>query len=60
VRQGLLAATRAMDAYPEVAGVLSTLRARGAWQSLSNGDPDMLKDAVRAANLAQRVEARCR
>jgi len=49
-----------MDAYPEVAGVLSALRARGVWQSLSNGDPDMLKDAVRAANLAQRVEARCR
>jgi len=58
VRQGLLAAYRTMAAYPEVAGVLATLRSRGARVAiLSNGDPDMLEDAVRAANLADSVEA---
>ena len=58
VRQGLLAAYRTMEAYPEVASVLSALKARGARVAiLSNGDPDMLEDAVRAANLAQSVEA---
>jgi 2-haloacid dehalogenase len=47
-----------MDPYPEVAGVLSALKARGARVAiLSNGDPDMLEDAVRTANLAQSVEA---
>src|SRR5215813_8075602 len=30
IRQGLLAAYRTMAAYPEVAGVLATLRSRGA------------------------------
>jgi 2-haloacid dehalogenase len=58
IRQRLLAAYRTMDAYPEVAGVLSALKSRGARVAiLSNGDPDMLADAVRAANLAQSVEA---
>jgi len=58
VRQGLLSAYRTMEAYPEVASVLSALKARGARVAiLSNGDPDMLEDAVRAANLAQSVEA---
>ncbi|HEY7084824.1 MAG TPA: haloacid dehalogenase type II [Hyphomicrobiaceae bacterium] len=58
VRQGLLAAYRTMEAYPEVAGVLAALKAQGARVAiLSNGDPDMLEDAVRAANLAQNVEA---
>jgi 2-haloacid dehalogenase len=58
VRQDLLAAYRTMEAYPEVAGVLAALKSRGARVAiLSNGDPDMLEDAVRAANLAQSVEA---
>ena len=52
VRQKLLAAYRAMDAYPEVAEVLAGLKRRGARLAiLSNGDPDMLADAVRAAKL---------
>lgn len=50
VRQKLLAAYRTMDAYPEVAEVLGGLKRRGARLAiLSNGDPDMLADAVRAA-----------
>ena len=58
VRQGLLAAYRTMDAYPEVAHVLAALKARGARVAiLSNGDPDMLQDAVRAAKLTGSVEA---
>ncbi|MBX9589381.1 MAG: haloacid dehalogenase type II [Hyphomonadaceae bacterium] len=52
VRAKLLAAYRAMDAYPEVREVLSALKARGDKLAiLSNGDPDMLADAVRAAGL---------
>ena len=52
VRAKLLAAYRTMDAYPEVAEVLSTLKARGDKLAiLSNGDADMLSDAVRAAKL---------
>jgi 2-haloacid dehalogenase len=52
VRARLLAAYRGMDAYPEVAEVLSALKARGDKLAiLSNGDADMLADAVRAAKL---------
>jgi len=52
VRGKLLAAYRTMAAYPEVAEVLAALKARGAQLAiLSNGDPDMLDDAVRAARL---------
>ena len=58
VRQGLLAAYRTMDAYPEVADVIAELKARGARVAiLSNGDPDMLEDAVRAAKLAGTFDA---
>jgi 2-haloacid dehalogenase len=58
VRRGLLAAYRTMDTYPEVADVLSTLKVQGARVAiLSNGDPDMLADAVNAAKLAGWVEA---
>src|SRR5262249_25524058 len=58
VRQGLLAAYRSMDAYPEVAVVIAALKARGARVAiLSNGDPDMLEDAVRAAKLAAHLDA---
>jgi 2-haloacid dehalogenase len=58
VRQGLLAAYRTMHAYPEVAGVVAALKARGARVAiLSNGDPDMLEDALNAANLAAVFDA---
>jgi 2-haloacid dehalogenase len=52
VRSNLLRAYRAMDPYPEVRDVLSTLKARGdRLVVLSNGDADMLTDAVRGAKL---------
>lgn len=52
VRGRLLASYRTMAAYPEVREVLAELKARGdALAILSNGDPDMLEDAVRAARL---------
>ena len=48
----LLDAYRTLAAYPEVAGVLSTLKARGCTTSiLTNGDPDLIADAVAAAGL---------
>lgn len=51
-REKLLAAYRTMQAFPEVRDVLATLKARGAKLAiLSNGDPDMLADAVTSANL---------
>ena len=41
-----------MAAYPEVREVLAALKARGDKLAiLSNGDPDMLDDAVKAAEL---------
>jgi 2-haloacid dehalogenase len=52
LRDKLLACYRAMDAYPEVREVLAALKAKGARLAiLSNGDPDMLAEAVRAAKL---------
>jgi 2-haloacid dehalogenase len=58
VRAELLAAYRNMDAYPEVAEVLSSLKARGDQLAiLSNGDADMLSDAVRAAKLDGLLDA---
>ena len=52
VREKLLAAYRTMRAFPEVPGVLAKLKARGAQLViLSNGDPDMLRDAVSSAGL---------
>ena len=57
-RDRLLAAYRTMDAYPEVAEVLASLKGRGARLAiLSNGDPDMLDDAVRAAKLENLFDA---
>jgi 2-haloacid dehalogenase len=51
-RANLLRAYRAMDPYPEVRDVLSALKARGdRLVILSNGDADMLNDAVRGAKL---------
>src|SRR5262245_490220 len=58
VRSRLLAAYRTMDPYPEVAEVLSALKARGDKLAiLSNGDADMLTDAVRAAKLERVFDA---
>jgi 2-haloacid dehalogenase len=58
IREKLLAAYRTMDAYPEVAGVLAALKRGGARLAiLSNGDPDMLDDAVRAAKLENLFDA---
>jgi 2-haloacid dehalogenase len=51
-RTRLLASYRTMDPYPEVRDVLSALKARGdRLVILSNGDADMLTDAVRGAKL---------
>ena len=56
MRGKLLAAYRTMDAYPEVREVLAALKARGEKLAiLSNGDPDMLADAVRAAQAGRAV-----
>jgi 2-haloacid dehalogenase len=58
IRRKLLAAFRTMDAYPEVREVLGALKARGDRLAiLSNGDPDMLSDAVLAARLEGLLEA---
>ena len=55
----LLSAYRTLGAYPEVASVLSALRARGATTSiLTNGDPDMIADAVAAAGLGPAARSR--
>jgi 2-haloacid dehalogenase len=52
LRGSLLACYREMDAYPEAREVLQALKERGDKLAiLSNGDPDMLADAVRAARL---------
>ncbi len=58
IRDKLLAAYRSLDAYPEVAAVLAQLRARGAKLAiLTNGDPDMIEDAVRSAGLDGALDA---
>jgi 2-haloacid dehalogenase len=58
VRGRLLASYRVMAAYPEVREVLAQLKARGDKLAiLSNGDPDMLDDAVRAAKLDGQFDA---
>lgn len=58
VRAKLLAAYRTMDPYREVGEVLAALKARGDKLAiLSNGDADMLSDAVRAAKLEGILDA---
>jgi 2-haloacid dehalogenase len=58
VRQRLLASYRTMAPYPEVAEVLSALKGRGDRLAiLSNGDADMLNDAVRGAQLEGTFDA---
>jgi 2-haloacid dehalogenase len=51
-RAALLDAYRELDAYPEAAGVLNTLKENGARLAiLSNGDPDLLERAVDSCGL---------
>jgi 2-haloacid dehalogenase len=58
LRGKLLACYRTLDAYPEVGEALAGLKAKGAKLAiLSNGDPDMLDDAVRAAKLESVLDA---
>lgn len=57
-REKLLASYRTLDAYPEVAGVLGTLKSAGAKLAiLTNGDPDMIADAVASAGLGGMLDA---
>lgn len=57
-RESLLDAWRTLDAYPDARPALERLRAAGARTAiLSNGTPDMLADAVRAAGLAALLDA---
>jgi 2-haloacid dehalogenase len=52
VREALLSAYRRMDPFAEVPEVLAALKARGARLAiLTNGDRDMIADAVAAARL---------
>jgi 2-haloacid dehalogenase len=53
----VLAAYRALDAYPEAPAVLRRIRASGARTAiLSNGEPGMLADATRSAGLDQLLD----
>ena len=57
-RARLLASYRTMATYPEVGEVLGALKARGDKLAiLSNGDADMLTDAVRGAKLENMFDA---
>lgn len=58
LRQRLLDLYLELDAYPEVTGVLSRLKAQGhATAILSNGSPDMLAAAVTSAGLTDKLDA---
>jgi 2-haloacid dehalogenase len=57
LRSRLLALYQRLPAYPEVAGVLATLKARGLRLAiLSNGTPAMLDEAVRVASIGAEIE----
>ncbi len=51
LRPQLLDAYRELDAYPEVRGVLTRLKATAQLAILSNGSPEMLDSAVKSAGL---------
>ena len=58
LKADILAAYRRLDAYPEVPDMLRTLKDRGlACAILSNGEPEMLHDAVTAAGIAPLLDA---
>lgn len=57
VRTALLAAYETLDAYPDAAETLRALRARGMpCAILSNGPPDMLRNAADAAGLTDHLD----
>ena len=56
-RKTLLDAYMTLDCYPEVPGVLKTLRENGAKTAiLSNGSPEMLSAAVNSAGLSELLD----
>jgi 2-haloacid dehalogenase len=58
LRDDLLGLYRTLAPYPEVVETLNTIRKAGIRTSiLSNGEPSMLDDAVRAADLAPLIDA---
>jgi 2-haloacid dehalogenase len=58
LRERLLLAYERLDAFPEVAGALNALRQQGLrLAALSNGDPDMLENGLRAARIRDSLEA---
>jgi 2-haloacid dehalogenase len=58
VREPLMQAYLALDAYPEVPGVLRRLRAAGLKTAiLSNGEPSMLAAAARSAGIERLLDA---
>jgi 2-haloacid dehalogenase len=58
LKEKLLAAYRRLSAYPEVPEVLSALkRKRAKLAILTNGDPDMIDDAVASAGLTGLFDA---
>jgi 2-haloacid dehalogenase len=58
LRDRLLLAYEQLDAFPEVAGALNALRQQGLrMAALSNGDPDMLENGLRAARIRDSLEA---
>lgn len=58
LRQRLMDLYLALDAYPEVADMLATLKAAGMKTAiLSNGSPDMLASAVNNAGIGDRLDA---
>jgi 2-haloacid dehalogenase len=58
LRQRLLRTYRELSAYPEVLGMLRTIRGAGFKTAiLSNGAPDMLRAAVEAAGLTAQFDA---
>ncbi len=57
LRSRLLALYQRLPAFPEVVGVLATLKARGQRLAiLSNGTPAMLADAIEAAGIGDVIE----
>lgn len=58
LREDLMRAYMTLDAYPEVPGVLRTLREAGYRTAiLSNGSPDMLTAAADSAGIAELLDA---
>lgn len=58
LKADILASYRRLDAYPDAVEMLKTLKERGTQTAiLSNGEPDMLHEAVDAAGLAPLLDA---